>query len=111
MKPQTLTAPLPALPNILGRSAAQPATTSSDETDRRNNQETRRISDEALVGWIHRAILGTGRGSLQRVIVRANAGHVVMCGRVPTYYFKQLAQQAAMSVPGVERIDNQLVVR
>ena len=35
---------------------------------------------------------------------------VVVSGRVPTYYLKQLLQEAVRLTPGVERIDNQVEV-
>ncbi len=38
------------------------------------------------------------------------AGALVLRGRVPTYYLKQIAQHAVGHLDGVERIDNQIEV-
>lgn len=38
------------------------------------------------------------------------AGHVSLCGVVPSYYVKQKAQVAAMKVNGVHSLQNDLVV-
>jgi osmotically-inducible protein OsmY len=35
---------------------------------------------------------------------------LVLEGMVPTFYLKQLAQEAVRNVPGYERIDNRIVV-
>jgi len=37
-------------------------------------------------------------------------GVLTLLGRVPSYYLKQLAQSIVGSLPGVQRIDNQLEV-
>jgi hypothetical protein len=37
-------------------------------------------------------------------------GVLVLCGCLPSYYLKQLAQEAVASLEGVERIDNQIQV-
>jgi osmotically-inducible protein OsmY len=49
-------------------------------------------------------------GRLRAVRVAAQNGQVFLAGEVPTYYAKQLAQHAAMSVEGVQRVHNELVV-
>lgn len=46
-----------------------------------------------------------------RITIRVDSdGHVSLCGVVPSYYLKQKAQVAAMSVDGVESLRNELVV-
>jgi osmotically-inducible protein OsmY len=47
---------------------------------------------------------------LRAVRVAAQDGQVFLMGEVPTYHAKQLAQHAAMSIPGVNRVHNELVV-
>ena len=47
---------------------------------------------------------------LYRIQVVAHEGYVALKGEVPTYYLKQLAQCIAMSVEGVEELDNGLRV-
>jgi osmotically-inducible protein OsmY len=102
-------------PNVAGDHSREqpclPVTASAFSVTNKEHWEHPQVDNEALVGQVQRAILGTGRGTLQRVAVLADAGHVVLCGRVPTYYMKQLAQQTAMDVPGVDRVENQLLVK
>jgi hypothetical protein len=38
------------------------------------------------------------------------AGNIQLCGRVASYYQKQLAQEAFRHVDGIGRIENELVV-
>lgn len=47
---------------------------------------------------------------LRGISIIAHEGQVVLNGRVPTYYLKQLAQSATMSVRGVEAIKNNIEV-
>lgn len=47
---------------------------------------------------------------LRRVELRVHSQSVVLSGDVPSYFLKQLAQVAAMSVPSVRRLENQLRV-
>jgi len=35
---------------------------------------------------------------------------IVLMGRVPSYYLKQLLQEAVMAIPGVVNVDNQVRV-
>jgi len=37
-------------------------------------------------------------------------GVLLLQGRVPTYYLKQIAQTVVARVPGVERVDNRIQV-
>lgn len=50
------------------------------------------------------------RGRNQRVKVRCLNGYVFLSGNLPSYYLKQLAQEALRSLSGVSRIENQIVV-
>lgn len=63
---------------------------------------------------LHNRVLETlhisGYLPLRKLSVIAHEGHVALHGRVPTYYLKQLAQCAAMSVRGVESIKNNVEV-
>ncbi len=38
--------------------------------------------------------------------IEAIGGSVVVSGRVPTYYLKQLLQEAIRAIPDVEELDN-----
>lgn len=53
---------------------------------------------------------GAAHRPLQRLEVSGADGTVVLSGRLPSYYLKQLAQSLAAAVPGVERIENRTVV-
>ncbi len=47
----------------------------------------------------------------RQVFLRADGGHVVLQGRVRTFFEKQMAQEALRTIHGVSTIDNQLEVR
>ncbi len=59
---------------------------------------------------IQDALNRTGYGELRCVDLRCEGGAVIISGRVPTYYLKQLVQNIALSAPGVERVNNELHV-
>ena len=50
------------------------------------------------------------RGRCGLVQIEPIGDSVVISGRLPTYYLKQLLQEAVRLNPGVERIDNQVEV-
>lgn len=75
-----------------------------------NSASHRTPADERLAGEVYRALLGTGRSGLQRVNIAVDGGQVTLQGIVPTYYMKQLAQELAMSVDGIERVHNDVTV-
>jgi hypothetical protein len=69
--------------------------------------------DEAghpLANLVLNALIASGRGPLAKIKVFAEGDHVRLEGVLPTYYLKQLAQQTAMSIPGVARVDCRLTV-
>jgi osmotically-inducible protein OsmY len=49
--------------------------------------------------------------ALKTVRCRFRQGTLVLNGRVPTYFHKQLAQEAIRALPGVTEIANQISVR
>ena len=51
-----------------------------------------------------------GYPELRELQFSADHGWITLRGCVRTYYLKQLAQAAAMSVAGVQSVDNQIVV-
>lgn len=65
---------------------------------------------QAILAVVRDALHLTGYGELRRVQVDCDGDSVTISGRVPTYYLKQLAQHAALEVPGIERIHNELHV-
>jgi osmotically-inducible protein OsmY len=72
---------------------------------------TRETSDDRLKTQIQHAVANAARPAPTRVEVSVGAGHVVLRGEVSSYYRKQLAQVAAMSVAGVVSVHNAVVVR
>ena len=63
-----------------------------------------------LAECVERALRATGYGSLRGVEVTARERMVILKGRVPSYYLKQVAQAAALAVPGGHQIRNDLEV-
>jgi hypothetical protein len=65
---------------------------------------------EQLAASIERAVqLETGRG-VRNLWVEVNRDGVLLNGRCTTYYCKQLAQHAAMSIHGGDRLTNRIEV-
>jgi osmotically-inducible protein OsmY len=56
------------------------------------------------------ALDGTGYGWLRRVEISTEGGCVVLRGRVPSFYLKQLALGTVLAVPGVKGLRNELEV-
>jgi osmotically-inducible protein OsmY len=69
-----------------------------------------RQEDLGLAERIERALRATGYGSLRGLEVTVRAGYVTLGGRVPSYYLKQVAQTAALTVPGTCNVRNDLDV-
>jgi len=65
---------------------------------------------ERLAASIERAVQRETRGGVRNLCVEVNCNGVLLKGRCPTYYLKQLAQHAAMGMPGGERLTNQIEV-
>jgi osmotically-inducible protein OsmY len=64
----------------------------------------------SLADVVRSALTKTGHGWLQRVVVVTEGEVVVLQGKVPSYYLKQMAQVTVMTVPGVEALRNELEV-
>jgi len=67
-------------------------------------------ADHQLEDELHHALSATGYSTLRHIGVDHDNGHVVLRGRVPTYFLKQLAQSIAASFPGVQVVDNNIEV-
>lgn len=63
-----------------------------------------------LIAIIARELRATAFPALREVDVEICAGVVILWGRVPSYYQKQLAQSVAQRVEGVRAIANGLEV-
>jgi osmotically-inducible protein OsmY len=68
------------------------------------------VEDLSLAERIKAALKATGYGELRVVEVSVTTQIVVLFGRVPSYYLKQVAQVTALAVPGTHHIHNGLNV-
>jgi hypothetical protein len=50
------------------------------------------------------------RGRCDLLQIESGGDSVVISGRLPTYYLKQLLQESIRLIPAVERIDNRVEV-
>lgn len=66
--------------------------------------------DQGVLEGVKQALARSGYAPLQRVRVEVHEGLVVLRGRLSSYYHKQRAQEAAKRVPGVEALNNEIVV-
>ena len=66
--------------------------------------------DLCLAERVERALRATGYGPLRGIAVTVRARLVVLGGRVPSYYLKQVAQTTALAVPGTRQVRNDLDV-
>ncbi len=69
-----------------------------------------RPDPQAIQAAVQEALHLAGYGELRRVAVECDGGAITIVGGVPTYYLKQLAQNIALDVPGIERVRNELHV-
>ena len=69
------------------------------ETDSQASRIRRRLEDHPHF-----------RGRTHLLHIEATDGSVVVSGRVPTYYLKQLLQEAIRAIPDVAHIDNRVDV-
>jgi osmotically-inducible protein OsmY len=71
---------------------------------------TQNLEDLRLAERIERALRATGYAPLRGVQVTVHAGLVVLRGRFPTYYLKQVAQTTVLAVPGAHQVRSDLEV-
>lgn len=67
-------------------------------------------SRDSVCDAVRRVLRDSGYADLQRVAVSESSGSVRLHGVVRTFYVKQHAQTLAMSVNGVVRLENEVVV-
>ena len=79
-----------------------------EETDAR--EATARLEDTCHAERVLRALRAVGYGPLRRIEVTVRAGVIILQGRVPSYYMKQIAQATALAVPGTDQLRNDLEV-
>ena len=63
-----------------------------------------------LLQEIQKALMSTGYAELQKIAVKFDGDQVSLCGSVSSYYQKQVAQEAAKRVEGVEVLQNEIRV-
>ncbi len=68
------------------------------------------LEDLRMAEGVERAFRATGHRPLRAVQVSVCGRVVILQGRVPSDYLKQAAQAAALGVPGVEELHNDLEV-
>lgn len=66
--------------------------------------------DALLEAHVRRSLVATGRRPIAELSLQVESGRLRMKGTVPSYYAKQLAHQAAMSVEGIAAIDSEIHV-
>ena len=66
--------------------------------------------DVCLAERVERALRATGYGPLRGIEVTVHARLIILDGRVPSYYLKQVAQTTALAVPGTRQLRNDLDV-
>jgi osmotically-inducible protein OsmY len=68
------------------------------------------LEDLHLAERVERALSATGYAPLRGIAVTVQGRMVMLTGRVPSYYLKQLAQATALAVPGAKQVRNDLEV-
>ena len=68
------------------------------------------MSTAKIVLLADTALKSSFYASVRRLSVHGSEGCLVISGRVESYYFKQLAQEALMQLRGNLRVDNQVDV-
>ena len=67
--------------------------------------------DQAVEAAARSRLCSTGYASVGRVGCRFDDGTLVLSGNVTSYYQKQIAQTAVMSLSGIDRVVNEIKVR
>lgn len=68
------------------------------------------VVDLELAESVDRALAASGYAPLRNLRVSAHHGTVLLSGRVPTYYLKQVAQSIALITAGVRELENHVDV-
>jgi osmotically-inducible protein OsmY len=71
---------------------------------------TQNLEDVHLSERVERALRGSGYGPLRTVKVAVHAQLVILSGRVPSYYLKQIAQETARALSRAHQVHNDLNV-
>jgi osmotically-inducible protein OsmY len=71
---------------------------------------THDLEDLRLAERVASALRATGYGPLRGIEVAVQERLVILGGRVPSFYLKQVAQTTALAVPGAHQVRNDLDV-
>lgn len=74
------------------------------------SSDQRRNAAESVLLSAHQRLQGASRPGLRNVECQWQHGTLVLCGIVPSYYLKQLAQSLFIADPAIETVENQIVV-
>ena len=86
-----------------------PIAETSDDAEVRPPVE---VAQSALpIDRVIAALDQTGYGWLRRVAVTAEGGTIILRGKVPRFYLKQMAQSVVLAIPGVVLLRNELQVQ
>jgi osmotically-inducible protein OsmY len=66
--------------------------------------------DSSLDHQVRQTLRRTGYAALQQIDCRVEKGVVELSGDVPSFYFKQIAQEVLLSLQHVARVENRLRV-
>ena len=91
-------------------SPREPTGADSDASEATVPFLTQNPEDLRLAERVERALHATGYAPLRRITVRVQTRIVFLGGRVSNYYLKQISQTAALAVPGIHQIHNDLEV-
>lgn len=80
-------------------------------SDSRDRPEDETMADSQLAQRVDAVLRSNPHISHRNLRFEANQGQVVLRGTVRSYYQKLMAQEALLSVEGVEAIENQLEVQ
>ncbi|NLY00647.1 MAG: BON domain-containing protein [Rhodopirellula sp.] len=67
---------------------------------------SRKSGQESITEKARRRLNNSSHLAIRKVICRHHEGALLLHGRVSSYYFKQLAQEAVRDLDGVEEIIN-----
>lgn len=67
-------------------------------------------SERDLADEVRRVLRATGYGPLEDVQVVTDGNRTILCGKVETYFLKQLAGAVVSTVTGVRSIENSIEV-
>ena len=70
-----------------------------------SKSDEQRSPDDEIRRLVLEEFRRRGYPSLGGLSVAVHEGHVSLSGRLPTYYLRQVAQAAALSVSGVDRVE------